>query len=359
MNSKKSLLSEPVHRSLFDGVVIPALPLALTRERRFDERRQRALLRYYMDAGSGGVAVGVHSTQFEIRDPNIGLYEPVLSLAAEEMKAYETNVGRPLIKVAGVVGQTNQAVKEAELAASLGYDIALVSLSAFKEGTNDQMIEHLNAVSDVMPIFGFYLQPSVGGRRLDYGFWRAAVEIENLVAIKTAPFNRYDTLDVLRAVTDGDRQDSLAMYTGNDDNILLDLLTPVRFSENENAPEIRFRGGLLGQWAVWTRQAVKDLEAIKEARTTGGEIPFSLLTRAQQLTDANAAIFDAANSFAGCIPGIHEILRRQGLLEGLWTLNPNEVLSPGQSEALDRVYEAYPSLNDDTFVKENLDRWLR
>ncbi len=359
MNSKKPLLSEPVHRSLFDGVVIPALPLALTRERRFDERRQRALLRYYMDAGSGGVAVGVHSTQFEIRDPNIGLYEPVLSLAAEEMKAYETNVGRPLIKVAGVVGQTNQAVKEAELAASLGYDIALVSLSAFKEGTNDQMIEHLNAVSDVMPIFGFYLQPSVGGRRLDYGFWRAAVEIENLVAIKTAPFNRYDTLDVLRAVTDGDRQDSLAMYTGNDDNILLDLLTPVRFSENENAPKIRFRGGLLGQWAVWTRQAVKDLEAIKKARTTGGEIPLSLLTRAQQLTDVNAAIFDAANSFAGCIPGIHEILRRQGLLEGLWTLNPNEVLSPGQSEALDRVYEAYPSLNDDTFVKENLDRWLR
>lgn len=359
MKANKPFLAEPIHRSLFDGVAIPALPLALTSGRRFDERRQRALMRYYMDSGSGGVAVGVHSTQFEIRDPEIGLYEPVLSLAAEEMQAYEANVGRPLIKVAGVVGETDQAVKEAELAANLGYDIALVSLSAFKEGTNEQMIEHLNAVSDVMPIFGFYLQPSVGGRRLDYDFWRAAVEIENLVAIKTAPFNRYDTLDVLRAVADGNRQDSLAMYTGNDDNIMLDLLTPVRFSEDENAPVIRFRGGLLGQWAVWTRQAVKDLEMIKEVRDAGGNIPLSLLTRAQQLTDANAAIFDAANGFAGCIPGIHEILRRQGLLEGLWTLNPNEVLSPGQSEALDRVCQAYPSLNDDTFVKENLDRWLR
>ncbi len=359
MNSHKPFLSEPIHRFLDDGVVIPALPLALTSARQFDETRQRALLRYYMDAGSGGVAVGVHSTQFEIRDPEIGLFEPVLSLAAEEMKAFEARTNRPLIKVAGVVGKSAQAVKEAELAAELGYDIALVSLSAFKDGTNDHMIEHLNAVSDVMPIFGFYLQPSVGGRRLDYDFWRAAVEIENLVAIKTAPFNRYDTLDVLRAVADGNRQGSIAMYTGNDDNILLDLLTPVRFSEEEDAPGIRFRGGLLGQWAVWTHQAVKDLEAIKDLRAHGGEIPISLLTRAQQLTDANAAICDAGNSFSGCIPGIHEILRRQGLLEGQWTLNPNEVLSPGQSEALDRVYQAYPSLNDDEFVKENLDRWLR
>ena len=359
MNTRKPLPAEPIKRALHDGVVIPALPLALTSARRFDERRQRALTRYYMEAGAGGIAVGVHSTQFAIRDPEVGLFEPVLSLAAEAMKIYESDSGRSLIKVAGVVGKTDQALTEAELASNIGYDIALVSLSAFKEESNERMIEHLNAVSEVMPIFGFYLQPSVGGRRLDYDFWRAAVDIENLVAIKTAPFNRYDTLDVLRAVVDGGREDSLAMYTGNDDNIILDLLTTVRFSENEDAPNIRFRGGLLGQWAVWTHQAVKDLETIKDVRSNGKAIPLSLLTRAQQLTDANAAIFDAANGFAGCIPGIHEILRRQGLLEGLWTLNPNEVLSPGQSEELDRVCRAYPSLNDNAFVKENLDRWLR
>lgn len=358
MSTGKPFPSESIQRLLEQGVAIPAHPLALTSSRKFDERRQRALTRYYMDAGVGGIAVGVHSTQFEIRDPKIGLFESVLSLAADTMKTFEKSSGDSLIKVAGVVGETAQAVNEAELAESLGYDIALVSLSAFKNASNEQMIEHLNTVSDVMPIFGFYLQPSVGGRRLDFDFWRAAVEIENLVAIKTAPFNRYDTLDVLRAVSEGGRSNTLAMYTGNDDNILLDLLTPVRFSEANDEPEVRFRGGLLGQWAVWTHQAVKDLAAIQEIRSHGGDIPISLLTRAQQLTDANAVIFDAANGFAGCIPGIHEVLRRQGLLEGVWTLNPDEILSPGQSESLDRIYDAYPSLNDDAFVRENLDRWL-
>lgn len=359
MKKKKPFPAGPIQHLLHDGAVIPAHPLALTSARRFDERRQRALTRYYMDAGAGGIAVGVHSTQFEIRDPKIGLFEPVLSLAAETMNAYEADSGRSLIKVAGVVGKTDQAVEEADLASNLGYDIALVSLSSFKNESNERMIDHLNSISEVMPIFGFYLQPSVGGRYLDYDFWRAAVEIENLVAIKTAPFNRYDSLDVLRAVWDAGREDDLAMYTGNDDNIILDLLTPVRFSEREGSSEIRFRGGLLGQWAVWTHQAGRDLKTIQEARSNGRSIPLSLLTRAQQLTDANAAIFDAANGFAGCLPGIHEILRRQGLLEGLWCLDPNEGLSPGQSEAIDRVYRAYPSLNDDIFVKENLDRWLR
>ncbi len=341
------------------GVVIPAHPLALTQERKLDERRQRALTRYYAESGAGGIAVGVHTTQFEIRDPQIGLYEPVLALAAETMKDAEADTGTELIKVAGIVGDTAQAVAEAECAAGLGYHIGLVGLGALKTASNEELIAHLETVSQVIPVFGFYLQPSVGGRKLDYDFWRSAMGIENLIAIKTAPFNRYDTLDVLRAVSEGGRTDSLAMYTGNDDNILLDLLTPVRFSESEEEPEVCFRGGLLGQWAVWTQQAVKDLEVVKEVRKSGGPVPISLLTRAQQLTDANAAIFDVANGFSGCIPGIHEILRRQGLLENIWTLNPDEILSQGQSEELDRVCRAYPSLTDDAFVKENLDRWLR
>lgn len=348
-----------IRNRLNDGVVIPAHPLALNRSRQLDERRQRALSRYYLDAGAGGLAVGVHTTQFEIRLPEVGLYRPVLELAAEEMKAFNGTTNRALVKVAGVAGGTAQAVAEAEIAAELSYDVALVSLSAFGEASNAEMIAHLQAVSDVIPIFGFYLQASVGGRKLDYDFWLKAMRIENLIAIKTAPFNRYDTLDVLRAVADSGREDSVAMYTGNDDNILLDLLTPHTFSEAEGSKAIRFRGGLLGQWAVWTRTAVRDLKTVQELRETGKPIPSSLLTRAQQLTDANAAIFDFANQFAGCIPGIHEILRRQGLLEGLWTLNPKEVLSAGQLEAIDRVCSSYPSLSDNDFVAENLNRWLK
>ena len=345
-----STLTEPTRKSLFEGVAIPAHPLALDASRRLDERRQRALTRYYLDAGAGGLAVGVHTTQFEIRDPKIGLYEPVLALAMDAMNERDAETVASLVKVAGVVGPTAQAVQEASVASKLGYDMALVSLSAFKEASNAQMIEHLKAIAEIMPVFGFYLQPSVGGRRLDFEFWRAAMQIDNLVAIKTAPFNRYDTLDVLRAVSESGRADSVAMYTGNDDNILLDLLTTVRFGEKYDVPEIRFCGGLLGQWAVWTKQAVSDLNEIKATRQKGDRMEKRWLTRAQQLADANAAIFDTANAFAGCIPGIHEILRRQGLLEGVWTLNPNEILSPGQSEELDRVCASYPSLNDDSFV---------
>ena len=357
--NRNAALDEDVRSSLFDGVAIPAHPLALDKNRKFDECRQRALTRYYMDAGAGGVAVGVHTTQFEIRDPKVGLYQPVLELASETMRKHEKDTGKLLVKVAGVLGKTEQALAEATIARDLGYDLALVSLSAFADADNESMVAHLRALAEVIPLFGFYLQPSVGGRRLDYAFWRDAMEIENLVAIKTAPFNRYDTLDVLRAVSDSGRRESLAMYTGNDDNIILDLLTPVQFAEASNVGPIRFRGGLLGQWAVWTREAARDLNAINALKKTCTALPSSWLTRAQQLTDANAAIFDTANGFAGCIPGIHEILRRQGLLEGVWTLNPNEVLSPGQSEELDRVCRAYPSLSDDRFVRENLDRWLR
>ncbi len=352
----KPLPPESIQRKLLGGTAIPAHPLALTEDRRFDEKYQRALTRYYAESGAGGIAVGVHSTQFEIRLPEIGLYQPVLELAAETLSATEAKTGQELIRVAGIAGGTEQAIKEAELAAGLGYHIALVSLAAFKESSNAELIAHLDAVSDVIPIFGFYLQPAVGGRKLDYDFWRAAAEIENLLAIKTAPFNRYDTIDVARALADSGRADSIALYTGNDDNILLDLLTTYQFAAD--GPSVSFRGGLLGQWAVWTQRAAQDFEFIKTLKADDQPIPQWWMTRAQQMTDVNAALFDVANGFHGCIPGIHEILRRQGLLRGRWTLNPKEELSPGQMDQIDRVYTAYPDLNDDAFVQANLDRWL-
>lgn len=351
-------LNPDLRDRVLKGMVIPAHPLALNADRKLDERRQRALTRYYSAAGAGGIAVGVHTTQFEIREPSIGLLKPVLELASETMSACDSDRKAPLLRVAGIVGRTPQAVAEAELAASLGYHVGLVSLSAFSGVDNASMIAHLREVAKVIPVFGFYLQPSVGGRRLDYAFWREAAGIENLVGIKVAPFNRYESLDVARAVVDAGRAGDLALYTGNDENIILDLLTTYRFGD-DNKLVLPFRGGLLGQWAVWTRKAVEDLKELVAIRESGTAIPPKWLTKAQQLTDANAVIFDAANRFAGCIPGIHEILRRQGLLEGLWTLNPEEVLSPGQTEEINRVYRIYPDLNDDAFVKEHLDEWLR
>ncbi len=351
-------LASRVRELLFQGIAIPAHPLALDRNRRFDQRRQRALTRYYLDAGAKGIAIGVHTTQFEIRKPEVGLYQPVLELGAETIRECERTSGDRIVKVAGVVGNAKQALCEAGLVRDLGYDLALVSLGAFRNASNAEMIDHLASISSILPVFGFYLQPAVGGRRLNFEFWKAAMEIENLVAVKVAPFNRYDSLDVARAVAESGRIESVALYTGNDDNILLDLLAPIKFGEGPDALELRFRGGLLGQWAVWTRQAVEDLNAIRRVRLEGSDIPSSLLARAQQLTDANAAIFDVANGFAGCIPGIHEVLRRQGLLEGVWTLNENEGLSAGQLDEIDRVCFSYPSLTDDTFVAENLDRWL-
>ena len=351
--------SDPRSR-LLAGMVIPAHPLALDRHRRLDERRQRALTRYYVAAGAGGLAVGVHTTQFEIRDPRVGLFRPVLELAAETLRAGEAAGGTaPLLKVAGIVGQTPQAVAEAQTARELGYDVGLVSLAAFPTDDNATLLAHLRELAEIIPLVGFYLQPSVGGRRLDYAFWREMAEIENVVGIKVAPFNRYDSLDVARAVVASGRAGEIALYTGNDENILLDLLTTYRFGD-EPGQAVAFRGGLLGQWAVWTRQAVADLAEARALRTQGQAVPAALLTRAQQLTDANAALFDAAHRFAGCIPGIHEILRRQGLLEGLWTLNPAEGLSPGQAEEIDRVCRMYPHLHDadDALVQAHLDEWL-
>lgn len=335
---------------LLRGTVIPAHPLALTAERKLDERRQRALTRYYLAAGAGGVAIGVHTTQFAIRDPRIGLFEPLLELTMEELR------GRDCVKVAGAVGPTHQAVREAEFAARCGYDAVLLSLGALRDASVDELLDHVRAVAAVLPVFGFYLQPAVGGRLLPYRFWRRFAEIENVVAIKIAPFNRYQTLDVVRAVAESGRAGEIALYTGNDDSILVDLLTEFRFAEGVRC---RIVGGLLGQWACWTRRAVEHLE--RAHRVMSGQEPLTpeLLTLAAQITDANAALFDAANNFRGCIAGIHEILRRQGLMAGRWCLDPDEELSPGQMEEIDRVCRAYPHLNDDEFVREHLHEWLR
>jgi dihydrodipicolinate synthase/N-acetylneuraminate lyase len=343
--------------TLNSGIVIPALPLALNSNRQMDERRQRALLRYYLHAGAGGLAVAVHTTQFEIRLPQFGLFRPILELAKEEHDRFVAKTNKPIILISGVIGQTNQAIQEATLAADLGYDAVLLSLAALREATNQELLEHCRAIAEVIPVVGFYLQPAVGGRKLDVDFWREFAQIKNVVAIKMAPFNRYQTLDVVRGVIESGRASEIVLYTGNDDNILVDLLTNFKMSDGNNVISKRISGGLLGHWAVWTKKAVEllDLVHCSEAEKDINQ----LLTLAAQITDCNAAFFDSANNFAGCITGIHEVLRRQGLLEGIWTLNEKEILSPGQKEEIDRVYLAYPELNDDVFVAENLSAWLR
>ncbi len=323
---------------LREGVVIPAHPLALDANRKLDERRQRALTRYYLAAGAGGIAAGVHTTQFAIRER--GLYEPVLALAAEEAR------GRDVVTIAGVCGPLRQAVAEAECAARLGYHAALVSFAALPHADTAELIGHAAAVGAVMPLFGFYLQPAVGGRLLGREFWRRFAALECVAAIKIAPFNRYQTLDVLHGVAESGRAGQIALYTGNDDHIVLDLTGEFR--------GLRFAGGLLGQWAVWTRRAVEMHRAIQADPARAG-----WSTLANQLTDANAAIFDAANGFRGCIAGIHEVLRGQGMLQGTWCLDPAESLSPGQAEEIARVRAAYPHLPDDEFVAQNLDSWMR
>ncbi|MGH7679011.1 MAG: dihydrodipicolinate synthase family protein [Gemmatimonadaceae bacterium] len=341
---------------LRSGVAIPAHPLALTSARTLDERRQRALTRYYFDAGAGGIAVGVHTTQFAIRESNHGLYRPVLELAAETIRARRADEPRPFVMVAGLCGATTQAVSEAETALSYGYDVGLLSLGALARASRGDLLAHCRAVADVIPLFGFYLQPAVGGRVLEYEFWRELAEIPNLWAVKIAPFDRYKTFDVVRAIGESGRDD-VALYTGNDDNIVADLVTqfPVRTG---GAPLVRHMdGGLLGQWAVWTHRAVDLLRRAQAARAGGG-IDAELLREGAALTDANSAVFDAVNGFAGCIAGIHEVLRRQGLLEGTWCLDPREALSAGQAAEIDRVCRAYPFLADDDFVASRLDDWL-
>jgi hypothetical protein len=349
-----------VREHLLRGQVIPAHPLALTAERRLDERRQRALTRYYVAAGAGGIAVGVHTTQFAIRDPQVALYRPVLELAAETARQSLQASPRPFALVAGAVGTTANAVGEAETAATLGYDAVLLSLGAWRDAPDADVIAHCRAVADVLPVFGFYLQPGVGGRVLSYAFWREFAEIENVWAVKVAPFNRYQTLDVVRAVAAAGRDD-IALYTGNDDTIIVDLLTPFPVESGGRETTRRIVGGLLGQWAVWTRGAVRLLDRVAAVRAGSASLDPDWLALAAALTDANGAIFDAANAFAGCIPGIHEVLRRHGLLRGTWSLNPHETLSPGQAEEIDRVVRRHPFLaaDDNGFIRENLDEWLK
>lgn len=351
-----SEMPKNVYDSIQQGAVIPALPLALSRERKLNERRQRALIRYYLDSGAGGIAVGVHTTQFEIRLPEIGLYEPVLQIAEEEFRRFTLKSGKIPIRVAGVIGKTPQAVAEAQLAYKHGYHAVLLSLAAFFDAPNSEIISHCKAVAEIIPVIGFYLQPAVGGRKLDFQFWRSFAEIENVIAIKMAPFNRYQTLDVVRGVIESGRSEKIALYTGNDDNIVADLLTEYRFRSGEKLVSKRIVGGLLGHWAVWTGSAVKLMKEIRNPDVNNHISEY--LTLGTQITDCNAAFFDVANNFAGCITGIHEVLRRQGLLEGIWTLNEYDTLSPGQKEEIDRVYKSYPELNDDAFVSEHLNEWL-
>lgn len=346
------MAASEIRAALLRGLAIPAHPLALTAARTLDERRQIALTRYYCDTGAGGIAVGVHTTQFAIRDPAVGLLKPVLTLAMAVLRER----GSTRVAVAGVCGATPQAVAEAELARGLGYDVGLLSLGALRDASHAQLLDHCRHVAEVLPLFGFYLQPAVGGRPLDYAFWRAFLEIENVMAIKVAPFDRYRTLEVTRALAASGRRD-VALYTGNDDAIVADLLTD--FPGPAGGPAVRFAGGLLGQWAVWTKEAVSLLDQVRASRAGGGTGAAELLARGAELTDANAALFDVAHGFAGCIAGIHEVLRRQGLLAGRWCLDPAEDLSPGQCEEIDRVLAAYPHLTDDGFVAENLERWLR
>lgn len=345
-------LSPEIKQLLFEGTVIPAYPLALNEDLSHDELSQKMLTHYYIDSNVGGLAVGVHTTQFEIRDHN--LYEPVLRMAVEEIE--KRKLDRPFIKVAGVCGPTEQALKEAKIALDLGYDMVLVSNGNLKDYTEEQLLSRTREIANIMPVCGFYLQPSAGGRIFSADFWEQYANIDNVVAIKAAPFNRYQTLDVVKAVIKSDRRDEIALYTGNDDNIVADLLTEYTYEVDGVTYTKEFVGGLLGHWAVHTSKAVSLFNMIKEVKKTKEGYP-ELLTIGAQVTDANAAYFDVRNNFKGCIAGINEVLARQGLLKGNWCLMSHEVLSPKQSEYIDEVYAAYPSLTDDEFVEENIDRW--
>lgn len=360
-------MNHAVRKALQRGLAIPAHPLALTSRRKLDERRQRALTRYYLAAGAGGLAVAVHTTQFAIRDSRVGLLKPVLELAAEEIDRAEAAATAPAaigpaVRIAGVCGPTSQAVREAGIARALGYHAGLLSLAALANWDDDALVEHCRVVSAEIPLIGFYLQTAAGGRPLSIAFWRRLAQIDNVVAIKIAPFNRYKTLDVVRAIVEAGRSD-IALYTGNDDNIVLDLITPFRFPRPAGSDraivERRMVGGLLGQWSVWTRKAVELLEKCRAVATGQSPVTSELLSHSIEVTDSNAAFFDAANNFAGCIAGLHEVLRRQGLLEGIWCLDENEGLGPGQLQEIDRVCAVYPALNDDAFVAEHRDEWLR
>ncbi len=351
------MMNATLRDALNRGMVIPACPLALDAQRRWDERRQRALVRYYLDAGAGGIAVAVHTTQFAIREARHGLFQPIVRLVAEEMARFDAASSRLSLRVGGICGDTTQAVAEAVTLRETGYHAGLLNLGAARATSDDGLVAHCRRVAEVIPLFGFYLSPSVGGRLLPFSFWRKLGEVENLVAVKIAAFNRYQTLDVVRAMVEEGRDD-VALYTGNDDNIVLDLLTPMTFLCSDRQVERRIVGGLLGQWAVGTHAAVAMLKDCHRLVAAGGTLPLEILNTHVELTDVNAAMFDAANGFKGVVPGVHEVLRRHGLFEGTWCLDPNETLSPGQLAELDRVWHAYPHLFDVNYVRENIDRWM-
>ena len=341
------------------GAVIPATPLALTAEKKLDEKRQRLIIRYFLHAGAGGIASGVHSTQFEIHDKKVGLLAPVLEIVADEISRFEDTIKKTIVKVAGVCGPVSQAVKEAELAQKLGYDAVLLSPGGLPNLNEEGFLERTKAVAEVMPVIGFALQNAVGGPTFSYNYWETLCETENLVAIKIAPFDRYQTLDIVRAAALSSRRDKIALYTGNDDNIIIDLLTKFSFTKNGKTYEKQFVGGLLGHYSVWTKKNVEIFNMLKDIRenSTAHVITPELITLAAKITDMNAAVFDPANRFAGCISGIHEVLRRQGLLAGIWCISEKERLSPGQAKEIDRIYAMYPELTDDEFIKANMDEW--
>ncbi len=344
--------------NLREGTVIPATPLALTEARKLDENGLRLLMNYYLNSGVGGIATAVHTTQFEIRKPEIALFEPVLSIVSSEVDKFEKETGKVIVKVAGVCGSTEQAVTEAELAKKYGYDAVLLSPGGLNHLSEDEMIERTRAVASVMPVIAFYLQTSVGGRVFSYNYWERVCAIPNVVAIKCASFNRYTTLDVVRAAATSERSDEITLYTGNDDNIVIDLLTKYVFDNNGEKVEKRFEGGLLGHWSVWTSKVVELFGKIKNEREKES-ISSEMLSLAAAVTDANSAFFDTAHGFKGCIAGLHEVLRRQGLMKNILCLDPNETLSDGQAEQIDRVYTAYPELCDDAFVAANIDAWKK
>ena len=343
-------------KKLAEGTVIPATPLALDENRKLSEDGQRLLMKYYLNCGVGGIATAVHTTQFEIRDPAINLYEPILKLVSEEIDKFEQENDKVIVKVAGVCGPIEQAVKEAELAKKYGYDAVLLSPGGLNHMPESYLIERTKAVAAVMPVIGFYLQTAVGGRVFSFNYWEQVSAIDNVVAIKCASFNRYTTQDVVRAVALSDRCNDITLYTGNDDNIVIDLLTKYKFTKDGKTVVKSFEGGLLGHWSVWTKKAVEIFNMTKEAKK-GNAIPEELLTLAAEVTETNSVFFDTANGFKGCIAGLHDVLRRQGLMENIYCLNPEETMSPGQAKELDRIYAAYPHLNDDAFIAENIVAW--
>ena len=345
-------------KKLQEGTVIPATPLALTKDRQLDEKGQRLLMNYYLHSGVGGIATAVHTTQFEIRKPEIALFEPLLKLVSSEIDAYEKKTGKVIVKVAGVCGPIEQAVAEAKLAKKYGYDAVLLSPGGLNTLSEDEMIERTKAVAEIMPVIGFYLQTAVGGCVFSYNYWERLCAIPNVVAIKCASFNRYTTLDVVRAAALSERSDEITLYTGNDDNIVIDLLTKYKFDRNGEVIEKCFEGGLLGHWSVWTQKVVEMFDMLKKEKEKE-RISAETISLAASVTDANSAFFDTAHNFKGCIAGLHEVLRRQGLMQNILCLDPNETLSKGQAEEIDRVYKAYPYLSDDDFIAQNIDEWKR